>query len=109
MFKTKEKPDKFEDLLKKHSGWIAALIIVVALGYYLNNGIFFSSAFEQLPRSLAYYMAEQSGLPNYDGEMNLGVHYAKPGDVVDMWITVENMSKNPKKLNMIYFWITIYH
>ncbi|MEA1909503.1 MAG: hypothetical protein U9M89_00535 [Patescibacteria group bacterium] len=98
MAKSSKKPNSIKKLLKKYSGWIAALVVVMALGYYINNGIYFSSAFEQLPRSLAYYVAEQSGLPNYDGEMDIGTHYAKPGDVVDMWVTVKNMSKNPKAL-----------
>ena len=81
--------------IKNFSLWLAGLIILGGLIYYVSYGISGSSAFEQLPRSLVYYVADQSGLTQSDKYGNYGVHYAQPGDTVTMWMTVKNLSRNP--------------
>jgi len=74
---------------------VAGLIILGGLVYYVSHGVKGSAAFEQFPRSLAYYVADQSGLTQSDTYGNYGVQYARPGDTVTMWVTVKNLSRNP--------------
>ena len=78
---------------------LVALVLLGGLIYYVQHGIYGSSAFEQFPRSLAYNVVEQSGLAQSDlGPTPYAVHYARPGDTVSMSVTVKNLSRNSKAL-----------
>ncbi|MFA5967249.1 MAG: hypothetical protein WC805_01900 [Patescibacteria group bacterium] len=86
--------------LRNLSFILAGVILVGALIYYVKSGVTGSSAFEQFPRSLVYAVVSQSGVPQVsaaDGT-SYAVHYAKPGDTVDMYVVVKNLSKNTKAL-----------
>lgn len=53
-------------------------------------------AFEAFPRSLAWELITQSGeIQTDDNGDQYGVHYAQPGDILNMSVTVKNLSRNP--------------
>ncbi|MFH1088312.1 MAG: hypothetical protein V1719_00535 [Patescibacteria group bacterium] len=98
--KSKKSVGKRSQLAIKELGlFLAALILLGGLIYYVQHGVAGSSAFEQFPRSLAYNVIEQSGLPQSDlGPTSYAVHYARPGDTISMFVTVKNLSRNSKAL-----------
>lgn len=81
--------------LRKFSWWLAGLVLLGGLIYYVAHGIRGSAAFEQFPRSMAFASMDQSGAPQTDKYGLYGTYYVKPGDTVDMWVTVKNLSRNP--------------
>ena len=60
--KQRSRSTKNFQTIRKASFIIAGLIILGGLIYYVSHGVKGSAAFEQFPRSLAYYVADQSGL-----------------------------------------------
>ena len=53
-------------------------------------------AFEQLPRSLAWELLDISGAKQYNPSTPYGTYRVQPGEEVDVWIKVKNLSKNPR-------------
>lgn len=71
------------------------LVVIIASGFILPIEI--TNAFEPLPRSLAWELVEQTGETRYDSKgYPYAIFRAQPGERVDLFATVRNMSRNPK-------------
>ncbi len=55
-----------------------------------------AAAFEQLPRSLAWELIDMSGEKVHASNSMYGIYRVQKGQTVDMWVTVKNLSKNPR-------------